>query len=216
MLQRKHMRTVLYLAILVLVLWGTASYGTGRSPVGYPGSSDGMDAGVDLQGTPSPEFELTNQRDERVSLSDYRGKAIVLTFLDGHCDDVCPMLMETMARTEKILPEEAKDQVAFVVISVNPWLDRVGKPAFISMHPEFVAPEEWDFLTGTLEELQPVWKNYYIAVEAEETDGDLVSPLHTEGYYLIDPQGNQQYYYGGSVSEQILAKRLQEMLAASS
>ncbi|TIS94996.1 MAG: redoxin domain-containing protein, partial [Mesorhizobium sp.] len=41
---------------------------------------------------PAPDFTLTSQDRERVSLHDFRGKVIAIAFIYTHCADVCPML----------------------------------------------------------------------------------------------------------------------------
>ena len=40
---------------------------------------------------PAPDFALTSQDGARVSLSDFRGKAVAIAFIYTSCTDVCPM-----------------------------------------------------------------------------------------------------------------------------
>ena len=40
-------------------------------------------------GTPAPDFELPNHRGERVSLSDYRGRKLILAFYPNDFSPVC-------------------------------------------------------------------------------------------------------------------------------
>lgn len=149
--------------------------------------------GTDLGGVPAPDFALTNQEGERVTLADYRGRAVLLTFLDGHCKDVCPETLRTMAELEARLGRDAA-RVAFVAVSVDPWLDAVGRPAFIASQPGNVAPRAWDFLTGTEAELKPVWDAYHVAVVEELVGRYGVNGEHDTGFFLIDPAGRERLY----------------------
>src|SRR5262249_12380135 len=41
---------------------------------------------------PAPDFVLTSQDGARVSLSDYKGKVVAITFIFVSCTDTCPLL----------------------------------------------------------------------------------------------------------------------------
>ncbi|HET7558666.1 MAG TPA: SCO family protein [Limnochordia bacterium] len=148
--------------------------------------------GVDLGGQPAPAFTLTDQTGAAVSLAGLQGKSILLTFLDGHCKDVCPETLAKMADVEALLGPRAQ-QVAIVAISVDPWLDQVGKPAAIAENgaPQ---PKSWHFLTGTHEQLKPVWQAYHVAVVEEKVGQFSVNGAHDTGFFLIDAQGKERRY----------------------
>ena len=42
------------------------------------------------EGVRAPSFELTDERDESIAMSDFRGEPVIVTFLYTHCDDTCP------------------------------------------------------------------------------------------------------------------------------
>lgn len=46
--------------------------------------------GTELSGE-APDFQLTDQNGSVVNLSDFRGKVVVLTFMDSKCQDTCPL-----------------------------------------------------------------------------------------------------------------------------
>jgi cytochrome oxidase Cu insertion factor (SCO1/SenC/PrrC family) len=46
--------------------------------------------GTELSGK-APDFRLMDQHGDLVSLSDFKGKVVVLTFFDSQCQDVCPL-----------------------------------------------------------------------------------------------------------------------------
>jgi cytochrome oxidase Cu insertion factor (SCO1/SenC/PrrC family) len=47
--------------------------------------------GRDFSYGPAPDFRLADQDSQLVSLSDQRGKVVVLTFMYTNCRDVCPL-----------------------------------------------------------------------------------------------------------------------------
>ena len=75
--------------------------------------------GVDLNATPAPDFQLTDQSGNNVSLSNLRGKIVVLSFLYTRCQDVCPLIAFKMSQAYSELGNDAQ-QIKFVVISVSP------------------------------------------------------------------------------------------------
>ena len=44
----------------------------------------------------APDFTLRDSLGHTVSLSDYRGKAVLLTFIYDHCPDVCPLIVSSL------------------------------------------------------------------------------------------------------------------------
>lgn len=158
-----------------------------------PAGADTAYRGTSLGGGPAPEFRLTNQDGRMTALSDYRGRTVLLTFLDGHCKDVCPATLQTMAEVQERLGSQA-GRVAMVAISVDPWLDEIGRPAFIASQPGARTPRVWDFLTGTLEDLSPIWDAYHVSVVEEEIGKFGVNGEHDTGFFLIDGQGREQLY----------------------
>src|SRR5690625_622198 len=90
-------------AIVAAMVYAVAFNNSNKQAVTLIGSSAAEYEGSDLGGEPAPTFTLTSQTGAPVSLSDYRGRAVVLSFLDGHCDDICPYMLEIMAETEDAL-----------------------------------------------------------------------------------------------------------------
>ena len=67
---------------------------------------------------PAPEFSLQNQFGNTVSISDYRGRVVVLTFLYSYCEDICPIVSNYFQQTYQLLGDDT-DKVAFVIVSVD-------------------------------------------------------------------------------------------------
>ena len=55
------------------------------------------------------DFTLTNQEGEATSLSDLRGKHILLTFGFTHCPDICPLTLNDFDRTREMLGTSGRE-----------------------------------------------------------------------------------------------------------
>lgn len=136
----------------------------------------------------APDFELSDQSGQVISLSDYRGKVIILTFFDSRCHDVCPLTAYQFVQTYQALGDYT-DSVVFMAVNVNLKANTLEDVSAASHHWGLDEIPNWHFLTGQAEELEPVWAAYHIEVVPSEED---IS--HTPGVYIIDPQGQLRWY----------------------
>src|SRR5207244_6643134 len=72
--------------------------------------------------TPAADFALRDSRGQVVRLSQYRGKAVLLTFLYSHCPDVCPLIVSQLRNALLKLGTQAS-RVQIVAVSVDPGRD---------------------------------------------------------------------------------------------
>ena len=70
-----------------------------------------------------PDFTLTSQDGSRVSLRDFRGKVVAVTFIFASCPELCPMLTAKMADVQEKLGSAFGPKIAFVSITVDPERD---------------------------------------------------------------------------------------------
>jgi len=134
---------------------------------------------------PAPNFTLTSHNGQPVSLSDYRGKAVLLYFGYTTCPDICPTTLAELHRALQQLGSRAKD-VQVMMITVDPERDTV--PVLAEYMPHFNA----DFigLTGTPEQIAEIATYYGVAYERsteESALGYLVN--HTATVMAIDRKG---------------------------
>lgn len=145
--------------------------------------------------TPAPPFELTNQFGEMTSLSQLRGKVVVLTFLYGHCSEVCPLIISKVQQAMTELGTPATEGVALLAVTVDPERDAVDglRESTSSL------PFNWSYLTGEPGQLKVAWDNYGIYVEPQKgktiADGQShdghqgYDVIHTAKVVLIDRDG---------------------------
>ena len=67
-------------------------------------------------GTPAPDFTLRDQDGEKVSLSDYRGRKVLLVFYPG---DFSPVCGDQFSIYQEVKPEIAAAGVELIGISVD-------------------------------------------------------------------------------------------------
>jgi cytochrome oxidase Cu insertion factor (SCO1/SenC/PrrC family) len=160
---------------------------------GIPASiSDSMVSLMNLDTLPhkaAPGFAFTDQAGRSMTLSDFRGKIVVLEFLDPHCTDICPIVSREFLDAYRDLGPLA-GRVVFAGINVNPYHTRVQDVLAFSREQQLTTIPDWHYLTGPVPRLRPVWDAYHIYVQAPNPSADVV---HTSAVYFIDPQGRERY-----------------------
>jgi protein SCO1/2 len=142
---------------------------------------------------PAPNFTLTSQDNKPVSLADFRGKIVALTFIYTGCPDICPLLTQKMVDVQDELGEKFGAKIAFVSISFDPERDT---PEVLKDYAQFwgAKPEGWSFLTGSPEAVRDVARRYGVFF-AKKEDG---SVEHTQLTTLIDADGQMRVQYLGA------------------
>ena len=67
--------------------------------------------------TAGPRFSLTDENGKAISLAAYRGRPVILTFLDPLCRNYCPVEARRLSALERSLPSSSRP--AIVAVSVN-------------------------------------------------------------------------------------------------
>jgi len=178
--------TLALLVILIVAVLGLRN-ATGAPATDLnstPATSSGLQ-GTDLGGVPAPAFSLHDQFGKLVTLSQFAGKPVVLTFMYTHCPDVCPIMAERIHSVMVSLGADAQ-RVAVVAISVDPRGDSVASALSFSQVHHMV--NYWHFLVGTQDELAPVWTKY--AIDSQPAAATV--SMHTAILYVIDKQGRER------------------------
>jgi cytochrome oxidase Cu insertion factor (SCO1/SenC/PrrC family) len=137
----------------------------------------------------APGFTLTDQDGRVLSLSGFRGKAVVLEFMDSRCTGICPLVSQEFIDAYHDLGK-TQGRVVFVAVNVNQQYNRAADVLAYSKAHALTAVPDWYFLTGPAAALRAVWREYDIAVTAVGQDGALV---HAAPVFFIGPRGNERY-----------------------
>ena len=179
-------RQYVWIFALVLILGGFSVFWLARNAT----SGDQPYQGTELDGI-APDFRLTDQNGTFVGLSDFRGKVVVLTFMDSKCKDTCPLTAADFRKAYRHLGADETSQVVFLGVNVNVQANTTADVLETTHEWQLDKIPNWHFLTGSREELGPVWKDYAISV-MPGPDGTEIS--HTPGVFLIDPSGQKRWY----------------------
>jgi cytochrome oxidase Cu insertion factor (SCO1/SenC/PrrC family) len=170
-----------------------------------------LDLGSSLDGEKAPDIKLVNQFGQPMSLSQFRGRVVILAFSDSECTTVCPLTTQSMVMAKELLGK-AGDSVQLLGVDANPTATKVSDVMAYSRAHGMV--NQWDFLTGSDAQLKAVWKAYNIqvAIEAGQID-------HTPALYVINQQGTLEKLYLTAMayssvtqSAQVLATEVSSLL----
>jgi protein SCO1 len=156
---------------------------------------------------PAPQFSLVDQNGKGVSLGAYRGRPVLVTFMDPLCTTFCPIESKVVDRALGALPASARPVV--VAVSVNPPNDQPAK--LKAATARFGWRPQWRWAVGPQASLGEVWKRYEIAVLP--TKGDVT---HTEALYLVDSKGDERALFLWPFRAADLTPRLRELVSRSS
>jgi cytochrome oxidase Cu insertion factor (SCO1/SenC/PrrC family) len=170
-----------------------------------------LDLGSSLGGKKAPDIKLVNQFGQPMSLSQFRGRVVILAFSDSECTTVCPLTTQSMVMAKELLGK-AGEQVQLLGVDANPTATKVSDVMAYSRAHSMV--NQWDFLTGSDAQLKAVWKAYdiQVAIEAGQID-------HTPALYVINQQGTLEKLYLTAMayssvtqSAQVLATEVSSLL----
>ncbi|MGH9102867.1 MAG: SCO family protein [Acidimicrobiales bacterium] len=137
----------------------------------------------------APGFSLTDAATGApVSLASLRGHVVVLTFANGACDDLCPVLLSELRQARSLLGQTPVP-VTFLTVNTDPLvlLKTSGPyPPAILSEPAATGLTGWRFLNGSIPHLNSVWTAYGIAVTVDRASGTVA---HNNLLYFIDPDG---------------------------
>lgn len=163
-------QVLLFASLVLLLVVGVGVFELTRPPV--------------LHGTvieppkPMPDFTLQSA-DGPVSLSDFRGKVVVLYFGYTSCPDVCPTTLANLRRALNDLGEKADEaQVVFVAVDWQKDTPERVASYLSAFHPDFVG------LSGTQAQIDAVTKDFFIFYQ--------INPPDENGYYTVDHTATTQ------------------------
>lgn len=154
---------------------------------------------VDITGAAyASKFRLRDQMGAIRTLTDFKGRIVVVFFGFTHCPDVCPTSMLTLKEVKRLLGRQGTlMQVLF--ITVDPERDTLPllKAYMANFDPGFVAlrPDP-----GELKNVADEFKVYYKKVDGRTPDS--YSMDHSAGKYIFDTEGRVRLFspYGAEAA----------------
>ena len=147
----------------------------GPSNPALPAGAEQSPAGQGFLGTlalpvkTAPPIHLDNYLGQPVTLSQYHGKAALVTFLYTNCPDVCPLITSNLRVALNLLGAEAA-KVQVIAVSVDPRVDtRKAVAAFLARHG---MTGRMLYLIGSVKELARAWKAWGVGSEQDAEQHD--------------------------------------------
>ena len=170
-------------AVILLVLAGVgAAFWLRPAPATHAGTPNS--AQILPLNIPAPNFELTGQFGQPVTLSAYRGKTVVISFVDSQCTTICPLTTSTMTAAKDSLGRDSS-RVQLLGINANPLALSVSDAHAYSQAHDLLY--RWDLLTGSKARLSSVWRDYHVYAAAV---GNAID--HDPAVIVIDPAGHER------------------------
>ena len=133
-------------------------------------------------------FNLTTkwktEEGETIELIDLKGKILVLVMIYTSCKAACPRLVADMRNIEKQIPKEYKEEIQYVLVSIDPETDTPKKLKEFAKE-NLMDDENWTFLQGTIDGVLEFAN--VLAIKYKE-----ITPLdfsHSNIISVFNPQG---------------------------
>ena len=157
--------------------------------------SRGVAARTLAPGAAVPDFTLTDSRHQQVTLSAFRGKIVAVNFMYTTCQlpDYCVRMVNHFSALQRRFAAALGRDLVFLTITFDPQRDT---PDVLADYARQWKPDlnAWHFLTGTVQQVQPVLDSFGVAAFAAE--GLFDHSLHTaligrDGRLIVNLEGNR-------------------------
>jgi protein SCO1 len=166
-----------------------------------PGSPGGPPPPARL-GESVPDVELVNQDGKRIQLGDYRGKALLITFIYTRCplSDFCPHMAQNFRVLEESLSQEPElyGKTHLLTISFDPEHDTPETLKKYALEAAMAPPEalrHWEFATGRPEKIRELADFLQLDYAPDEAEGQIIHNLRTA---IVAPDGTLAKVYNGN------------------
>lgn len=164
---------------------------------------------VDITGADyARRLDLPDIEGKLRTLSDFRGKLVVVFFGFTQCPDVCPTTLAKMSEVMKLLGD-ASGKVQVIFVTVDPERDtaQVLREYVGVFDPGFIA------LRGNAEQLTAVRKEFRLIVQKNAGATPTSYTIdHTAASYVFDTEGRPRLYVRHEATAADIAADLRQLL----
>jgi protein SCO1/2 len=154
-----------------------------------------------MEGDEVPNFTLRNQDNREIHIKDYRGKALLLTFIYTRCPvpDYCTLMSDNFAQIDRALGQDPElySKTHLLSISIDPEYDtpKVLR-SYGAAHTERYQNEtfaHWEFAGGTNEQVKSIAQFFGLTYFPE--NDQIIHALRT---VIVNPDGKVAKIWGGN------------------
>jgi protein SCO1 len=176
------MLSLLAAGSVIALLGGCGSGGNGASSSTTPKFA-GIRA---VPSKPAPSLALRDSLGHPVNIDQYRGKAVLVTFIYDHCPDICPLIVGNLHTAQSQLGSQA-GKLQIIAVSVDPRGDTPGTvAAFLREHR---MTGRMEYLIGSRPQLEMVWRAWNILAKGPRAASSPDVVEHSALIYGISASG---------------------------
>ena len=143
---------------------------------------------------PAPELGLADQHGTEVTLDRFWGRPVLVTFAFGHCEAICPAIVQQTLAAQRRAVQGSGVVPAVVVITLDPWRDTPARLPHLA--------EQWGMgpdahvLSGDIAQVNKILDEWQVARQRDGRTGDIGHPPLV---FLLDADGRIAYAASGGV-----------------
>lgn len=180
------MKKLLFLLLALLVMASCTETKTNKS------TTDSKEKPIsDLSIYNLPE-KWTNQNGKEVTLKEFRGSVLVMVMIYTSCKAACPRLVADMRHIEERILRSNKDNVKFILVSINPEVDTPERLKEFSIENKMTG-KHWSFLRSNEEQTREfaavLAVNYKKISPIDFSHSNIISVFNEEGEMVFQQEG---------------------------
>ncbi len=154
-----------------------------------------------------PDFALTNEFNQPVSLHGYKGKAVALTFFFTRCPlpEFCPRLSKNFEGASEKLTAMTNGPTNWQLLSVS--FDPMDRPDVLRAYGNqyHYASNHWSFLTGNPEHIRELARGFGVSIT---NDGGSYSHDFATAVFDNNGQLRTLWRFGGDTTDLLVSELL--------
>ena len=136
--------------------------------------------------------QWTTQDGNTIKMEDLKGKVLAMVMIYTSCKAACPRLVADMRNIEKQIPEDKKDDVEYVFVSIDPKTDTPERLKAFAKENK-MEDEKWLFLRGTKEDTREfaavLAVNYKQISPMDFSHSNIISVFNQKGEMVNQQEG---------------------------
>ncbi len=200
--------------VLIVLVTGVAVATSGSSKQALPHNVRQVkvadfDGEVATPALPAPPLALDSYLGQPVNIDEYRGKAVLVTWLYANCPTLCPLIAANLHAAQDLMGAEAA-HVQIIAVSVDPRGDTPRAVAgFLKAHGMV---GRMQYLIGSAQQLGRVWAAWSVGSERDAQQPDLIN--HSGLVYGISASGKLTTLYPGNFTPSMIVHDIPGLLAS--
>lgn len=134
----------------------------------------------------------TNQDGQNLEMKDLQGKVLVMVMIYTSCKAACPRLVADMRNIEQRIPKKIKDNVKFVLVSIDPKVDTPKRLKSFAIENKMDG-DQWVFLRSSEENTREfaavLAVNYKKIAPLDFSHSNIISVFNVEGELAYQQEG---------------------------